>query len=193
MFAYSENSAQSRSDFSAVPLASLPTSERYYAVQCQPNRERTAAHHLGNQDIFSFLPLREKTRRHARRIETVRVPFFPGYLFVSLDLTRDRWRSVSGTIGVVRLVMQGDRPAPVPFGVVESLKDACDSNKVIRWKSALTPGQAVRVVKGPLADLLGELVNMTESGRLRVLLNIMGRQAPVVLSEEHVVGADSLL
>ena len=193
MLASRENMAQNRDDTLVAPLPCVATGERWYAVQCKPNREKTAAHQLANQGFYSFLPLREKTRSHARRIETVRVPFFPGYLFVRLDLTRDRWRSVSGTIGVVRLVMHGERPAPVPFGVVESLKETCNRDKVICWKSALTPGQEVRVINGPFADLLGQLENMTENGRLCVLLNIMGRAASVMLPEEYVVGAGSLL
>jgi transcription antitermination factor NusG len=52
------------------------------------------------RDSMVFLPLREKTWRHAHRIEVRRVPFFPGYLFVALDLDHDQWRSVNGTIGV---------------------------------------------------------------------------------------------
>src|SRR5256885_14696986 len=91
---------------------------RWYAVQCQPRRERTAAAHLLNQEFPVFLPLREKTRRHARKLESVRVPFFPGYLFVRLDLSRDRWRSVNGTLGVVHLVMQGQHPVPAPPGII---------------------------------------------------------------------------
>jgi len=193
MLAHCEHSAQRRNDILVAPLSCERTGERWYAVQCKPNQERTAAHQLANQGFRSFLPMREKTRRHARRIERVRVPLFPGYLFVRLDLERDRWLCVGGTIGVARLVMQGERPAPAPIGVVESLEEACDSNKVLCWKSALTPGQSVRVINGPFADLFGQLENMTESGRLRVLLNIMGRGASVFLPEAHVVGADSLL
>ena len=148
---------------------------------------------LTNQGFTVFLPLREKTRRHARRIDTVRVPLFPGYLFVCLDLERDRWRSVGGTVGVVRLVMQGERPAPVPRGVVEELNEACDHDQVLHWKCDLTAGQAVRVLNGPFTDLIGQLENMTESGRLRVLLNLMGGQRLVFLPIEQVTAADSLL
>ena len=46
--------------------------------------------------------------RHARKILNVRAPLFPGYLFVSLDLTRDRWRSINSTYGVLGLIMGGE-------------------------------------------------------------------------------------
>src|SRR5690349_20642365 len=83
----------------AIELGSR-SGRRWYAVQCLSNREGGAAAHLENQNFPVFLPRRRKTCRHARRIETVLVPFFPGYLFVTLDLSKDRWRSVNGTYGV---------------------------------------------------------------------------------------------
>jgi transcriptional antiterminator RfaH len=171
----------------------LADATRWYAVQCQPHRERIAAAHLANQDFRVFLPLREKTRRHARKIETVKVPFFPGYLFVQLDLSRDRWRSVNGTLGVVHLVMQGLRPLPAPEGIVEALKANCDEDGLLFWAADLVPGQAVRVLNGPFADFIGELERMTDTGRLRVLLDIMGGRTPVLLPRGTVVAADSIL
>jgi len=166
---------------------------RWFAVQCQPHRERAAAQHLTNQDFSVFLPLRKKVRRHARRIDSVLVPFFPGYLFVRFDPTRARWRSVNGTLGVVRLVMQGDRPAPAPLGIIEALVDSCDQNSVISWQADLKPGQSVRVLAGPFADFVGELEQMSDAGRLRVLLDIMGGSTPVFLPRENVAPADSWL
>jgi len=174
-------------------LGPLRVAKRWYAVQCQPHRERTAAAHLANQDFPVFLPLREKTRRHAHKIESVKVPFFPGYLFVQLDLSRDRWRSVNGTLGVSHLVMQGQRPLPAPAGIIEALQENCDDAGVLLWAADLVPGQAVRVLTGPFADLIGELERMTDTGRLRVLLDIMGGRTPVLLPRGTVVAADSIL
>ena len=166
---------------------------RWYAVQCQPHREAGAASHLQNQDFHVFLPCREKARRHARKIETVRTPFFPGYLFIRLDLVREHWRSVNGTFGVVRLVMQGEHPAPAPPGVVEALIDACDESGLLHWQPDLTPGQPVRVLAGPFAELIGELERMSDAGRVRVLLDIMGGRTPVILPRTFVVPAGSAL
>src|SRR5258708_32245573 len=94
---------------------------RWYAVHTQPNREWRAKNQLENQAYEVFLPRRLKTVRHARKLTNVVAPFFPRYLFIRLDLTQHRWRSVNGTFGVARLVMQGDMPHPVPRGVVETM------------------------------------------------------------------------
>src|SRR3954466_10002823 len=91
-----------------------PIPARWYAVYCQPHRERSAAQNLLKQGFDTFLPLRRKIHRHAGKIEAVSAPLFPGYLFVRLDIALHRWRCVNGTYGVIRLVMQGERPSPMP-------------------------------------------------------------------------------
>lgn len=137
-----------------------------------------------------FLPRRQKTRRHARKIDVVLAPLFPGYLFVRLDLTRDQWRCVNGTYGVGRLVMQGDAPAPASRGVVEALRDACDKSGVLRLpRDELKLGQSVRILTGAFADFIGEIDRLDDVGRIRVLLEIMGGRVPIVLPEGSVVPA----
>ena len=100
-------------------------------VRTQLHREAKAAQQLENQDYRVFLPRFLKSRRHARKFETVLAPLFPRYLFVILDLTRDRWRSVNGTFGVDRLLMRGGEPEPVPCGLVEQLIENADANGVV--------------------------------------------------------------
>jgi transcriptional antiterminator RfaH len=165
---------------------------RWYAVQCLSNREAGAAAQLENQDFPVFLPRRRKTRRHARRIESVVTPFFPGYLFVTLDLSRDRWRCVNGTYGVARLVMRGDMPAPVPAGIVETLQQSCDEDGVIHWQAEIKPGQRVQIVEGALAEFVGQLERLDAAGRVRILLNILGRRTPIVLPRESVIPAEDV-
>src|SRR5215831_11282644 len=161
--------------------------KRWYAVQCQPHRERTAAAHLSNQDFRVFLPLREKTRRHARRIETVTVPFFPGYLFVQLDLSRDRWRSVNGTLGVARLVGHAEMPSAAPAGSIEAIRSACDGFDVVNRSGDIAPGDMIRVARGPFSDLVGKLERLDSAARVHVLLELMGRRASVVLSRDQII------
>jgi transcription elongation factor/antiterminator RfaH len=166
---------------------------RWYAVQCQPHRERTAAFNLARQDVPVFLPLIEKSRRHARRVETVLRPFFQGYLFVQLNLTQDCWSFINGTFGVLRLVMQGKRPASAPRGIIEELMDICGDNSAVDWRVDLKPGQSVKVLMGPFAELIGEIEAMSDAGRVRVLLDIMGGRTPVSLPRNYVVPAECCL
>ena len=115
-----------------------------------------------------------RTVRHARKLRTANAPAFPGYLFVAMNLRRDRWRSVNGTYGVAGLIMGDDAPMPVPRGIVETLLGNVDESGACRFDRDLSEGQAVRVVAGPFARALGELVTLDANSRVRVLLDIMG-------------------
>jgi transcription elongation factor/antiterminator RfaH len=174
--------------FERSPLPShaslaLQDHERWYVVHTQPHREAQAVRELENQAYRVFLPRFLKSRRHARKFETVMAPLFPRYMFIVLDLGRDRWRSVNGTYGVDRLLMRSGEPEPVPLGLVEQLAGAADANDSVRFSMGLQQGQSIRVTAGPFAELMGKLESLDDQGRVRVLLEIMGGTVPVVLPE----------
>jgi transcription elongation factor/antiterminator RfaH len=165
----------------------LQDQERWYVVHTQPQREVQAAQQLENQDYRVFLPRFFKSRRHARKFETVLAPLFPRYMFIVLNLGRDRWRSVNGTYGVDRLLMRSGEPEPVPLGLVEQLAGAADANDAVRFSMGLQQGQTIRVTAGPFAELIGKLESLDDQGRVRVLLEIMGGTVPVLLPETIIV------
>jgi transcription antitermination factor NusG len=160
-------------------VSTLQDGERYFAVQTLCGREIGAAAQLNAQGFRPFLPLLLRTVRHARKFRIVRAPLFPSYLFVALDLQRHRWRSVSGTFGVAHLVMIGEFPGPVPAGIVEPLMALSDSSGLIHFDKGLKPGQKVKVLSGPFAEMIGELERIDGAGRVRVLLNAMGSKIPI--------------
>jgi transcription antitermination factor NusG len=159
----------------------LSNGERWYVVQSLAKREAGAAAQLNAQGFSIFLPQGMRTIRHARKLRTERVPIFPGYLFVVLDLDRDLWRSVNGTFGVSRLIMARDAPCPVPQGVVEALYCYLDEDGVCRFDRDLDVGQAIRVVTGPFAQAIGRLDRLDANGRVRVLLEILGGKVHTLL------------
>jgi len=177
------------SKFAPERVYSLREGERWYAVHTLPFAERRAEAQLENQNFYTFLPKRRKTIRHARKLTTIIAPFFPRYLFVALDLNRDRWRSVNGTFGVSGLIMAGDLPCPAPHGIVESMLAVTDADGVLQLCSNLKVGASVRLAAGPFADQLGILDRLDDSGRIRVLLNIFGRQVAVSLDRTQALPA----
>lgn len=149
------------------------SNERWFAVHTLPRKESTAVHHLARQGFRTFLPLLPVTRRHARRQDTVLAAFFPRYAFVRLDLARDRWRAVNGTVGVNSLVMAHELPCPVPDGIVEDLAACAGANGVVAFPQEFQPGDCVRITGGPLAGSLGTLTRLDENGRVEMLLDLM--------------------
>jgi transcriptional antiterminator RfaH len=120
-------------------------------------------------------------------LSTVEAPFFPRYLFIILDLTHHQWRSVNGTFGVSRLVMQGDRPHPVPHGVVEALITSADARGVLQLFSKLQIGGPVRLMAGPFAEQLAILDDLDDDGRVRVLLDILGRRVAIFTAADNIL------
>ena len=166
--------------FDVKPRA-LVGNERWFLVYTLPKSEWKAELHLRAQGFRTFLPKFRKTIRHARQLRTVRAPLFPRYLFVILDLERDRWLSVHSTIGVCRLFANQDgRPVPVPVGAVETLIVQSDGD-LTRLDTGLVKGQQVRILSGPFADFVGTLERLDDAGRVQVLLEMMGTAVPVTL------------
>lgn len=156
----------------------LAKDARWYLVHTRPNCERKAELNLKAQGLKTFLPQIEKTIRHARRLTTVRRPLFARYLFVSLDIGRDAWFPINSTIGVSRLVAQDGKPAAVPFGIVETLLAHSDAG-LTRLDHALTQGQRVRILSGPLADFTATIMRLDARRRVDVLLEVMGSAVSV--------------
>ena len=164
--------------------------ERWYVVRTQPHRESQAARQLENQAFKVFLPRILRSRRHARKFETILAPLFPRSMFIALDLRRDRWRSVNGTFGVDRLLMRASEPEPVPHGLVEQIAEAAAADGVVRCGPALKQGQNIRVTAGPFAELMGTLDQLDDQGRVRVLLDILGGKIPVLLARSLVTPSE---
>lgn len=112
---------------------------RWYVTQTLPNSEAKAEAHLLRQRFQTYLPRYRKQRRHARRTENVPAPFFPCYLFVAMDPTRQRWRSVQSTLGVSRMVAFGGAPTPLPDGVIEQIRGRETEDGLIALRPPMPP------------------------------------------------------
>ena len=161
---------------------------RWYVVQTHPHAEATASRHLQRQGFETYLPRYRKRRRHARRLETVVAPLFPRYLFVAVDMSTQRWLSIRSTIGVTRLVSNGDRPAVVPTSIFEALKRREDANGFIQLDRypLFSPGDKVCVLAGSFQDCLGLYEGMSSGERVAILLELLGRKVRVTLNSELV-------
>ena len=153
---------------------------RWFVVETQPRAEATALRNLARQGFDAYCPKIWKRRRHARRVEDVQVPFFPGYLFVLLDIARQHWRPIRSTFGVRRLVQFSDRPTPVPEGLIEMIKarEAPDG-AMPAGPPPFRHGQAVRVRDGSFAELEGLFDCAVDEHRVVLLLSLMGRPVRV--------------
>jgi transcriptional antiterminator RfaH len=167
------------------------TNMRWYVAHTQPNAEPRALANLLRQGFEAWLPRYRGRRRHAGRVDDVAKPLFPRYLFVSMDVTRARWRAIHSTFGVSHLVCSGDSPTPVPAGVVETIRAHEDREGwiLLGTPRTIAVGESVRVLDGAFADQTGLFAAMSDDQRVDVLLDLLGRQVRVTLPARSVVAA----
>ena len=124
--------------------------------------------------------------RNGKRIVAQR-KMFPGYLLVRAELDDQAWFVIRNTPGVTGFVGQGAKPSPLPRRDVESFlmpKGGTEEQVAQRAKPRLEYeiGETVRVREGPFADFSGEVIELNEDQlKLKVLVNIFGRETPVEL------------
>lgn len=156
--------------------------EEWYVAHTKVHEENKALFHLQRQGFATYLPRYRKTRRHARRLETVPCPLFPRYLFIRMDLQQTQWRCVSSTLGVSHLICQNGMPAMISQSVIADIaaREDADGYVHLQEEPSFSPGQPIRIEEGPLADSQG-LFCASADDRVLVMLEILGRQVKVNL------------
>ena len=162
----------------------------WYVVHTRPHQEGRAEANLVRQGFRVWLPEMERSRRHARRIDTVRSALFPGYLFVELDIERAAWRAINGTFGVRRILCDGANPQALPQNFVAALRGAIGADGLSTAAPAgLRPGDAVRITAGPFTECAAVVLRLAPGERVEVLLEVLGGRVPARLPRRAVVAA----
>jgi transcription termination/antitermination protein NusG len=117
---------------------------------------------------------------------------FPGYLLTRCDLDDDSWSVIRNTPGVTGFVGPGTKPTPLSRREVESIlqvkvEGGPEPVKKTRPRLEYEVGETVRVREGPFADFSGQIDEINEDQlKLKVLVNIFGRETPVELEFSQV-------
>ena len=129
--------------------------------------------------------------KNGKRV-TVPKKVFPGYLLVRTDLDDDTWGAIRNTPGVTGFVGPGTKPTPLSRREVESIlqvKPEGEKAPAKRGRPRLEyeVNETVRVREGPFADFSGQIAEINEDQlKLKVLVNIFGRETPVELEFSQV-------
>ncbi len=160
--------------------------DRWFLVQLKPNCYSIAERNLRRQGFETFLPLQDVTARKDNKFLSKLRPLFPGYLFVSLDVTQSHWRAVNSTYGINRLVSFGNVPSRVPNILVQQLMARCDRAGKFIPADQLQPGVEVLLTKGPFTNFVATIERVTPDQRVWILLDIIGRMTRVAVRADHV-------
>jgi transcriptional antiterminator NusG len=128
---------------------------------------------------------REMQTRNGKRYEMDR-KVFPGYILVQMQMTDDTYKLVKSTSGVTGFVQSGNKPVPLEEYEVRRIMTNLEASKEapkVNWNK----GDAIRVVEGPFSDFTGKIEEVSpDKEKLKVLINIFGRDTPVELDFSQV-------
>lgn len=118
---------------------------------------------------------------------STRRKFFPGYIFVQMDLDQETFHLVKNTPKITGF-LGGTNPQPVKENEIQSINTAM-SEGATRGKAKVSyeENDSVRVIEGPFANFTGTVVEVKEEKqKVRVNVNIFGRMTPVELDFSQV-------
>ncbi len=151
----------------------------WIVLTTHPHREDFAIENLVRQDYNAYCPMLIKRIKHARRAYDAKRPLFPGYIFVERPAQHQLWRPLLGTFGVRSVVCQGERPSLLPAAFVESLKAREMDGAIRKPELPFEPGQSVAINGGAFDGLVGQILEIRESDRVLLLLNLLNQQTRV--------------
>ena len=158
-----------------------------YENKVKTNLEsRIASMNMEERIYEVVIPMEEVVEIKNGKKVVVQKKVFPGYLMVRIDLNDDSWYVVRNTPGVTGFVGSGAKPTPLSRREVENiLVTKIDGEEPIRKSKPRMEhevGESVRVKEGPFADFTGTIAEINDVQlKLKVLVNIFGRETPVEL------------
>lgn len=175
-------------------LVTNPSTQRqWYVVYTKARQEDVALENLQRQGFEAYLPRWKVTKRKQSLLSSLIEPFFPRYLFIHMDRSQDNWAPIRSTRGVCGLVRFGGSPNPVPDDFIKMLKnnENCEELQTVKedfWHT----GAEVDVEAGPFAGYRCVFLESSSMDRVRVLLDVLGKQTRATLNRNDLALPGSL-
>ena len=169
---------------------------KWYTVQTLSGKENKAKESLdkripreGMEDyVLEILVPQEKVTEIKRgKKSTTTRKFFPGYIFVNLNLNddfgkvrEDVWYFIKDTNGIINF-LGGDTPIPLSLSEIEDIKlQLAGDADLAKPKIEFTSGEMVKIKDGAFENFEGPITNIdADRGKLQIEVSIFGRSTPV--------------
>ena len=169
----------------------VQTGERqWYVLHTYSGYEDTVVRNLkqrietmGMQDyIFNILiPTEKKIKVQRGKKRIVEEKIYPGYVLVEMMVTDESWYVVRNTPRVTGFVGAGNIPIPIASEKIDELEKIL--NEEPEYKIEFKLGDTVKIKAGPFRDFNGRVSEIDEKrGRVKVLVDMFGRETPLELS-----------
>lgn len=171
------------------------TTKQWYAIHTYSGYEekvaesiRQRADSLDMKDkIFQILVPKEKmieVKNGKRKVVEKRI--FQGYVLVQMKMSEDAWYIVRNTPSVTGFVGSGSEPTPVENDEIEKIMKRMGRAEP-KHKIDYNVGEVVNIIDGPFKGFDGSINEIDAAkGKLKVLVNMFGRETPVELDSLQV-------
>lgn len=163
---------------------------KWYVVQAYSGYENKVKLQLeerirqaGLEQFFGeiLIPKESVQENRAGKKRVVSKNFYPGYIFVEMDLNDESWHLVKATPKISGFI-GGRHPSPVPAPEIEVITSQIEHGKRPVARVDFESGDHVRVTEGAFANYTGTIEEVNaEKQKVRVLISIFGRATPVEL------------
>lgn len=166
--------------------------KKWYVVHTQTGSEEKAKAGLESRlkttDLGQYIeeivvPTEQVSEVRGGKKRITERKFFPGYILIKMEMTKESWYLVKTTPGVTNFIGPGRRPTPISETEVKSI-----TNRTEETETKPTPkvifdiGESVRIAQGPFANFSGSVTEVyPDRGKLKVSVSIFGRSTLVEL------------
>ena len=173
-----------------MPRQKVPRKRNWYVIHTYSGYEEQVAESLNQriesmnmQDkVFDIIVPKEKQieiKNGKRKI--IERKIFPGYVFVNMIVTDDSWYVVRNTPNVTGFIGFGVRPTPVSKEEIDRIKKRMGVEEP-KYQIDLRVQDLVKITDGALKGFEGKIEEVDQGkGKLKVLVNMFGRETPVNL------------
>jgi len=146
--------------------------KRWYAVYIAPRAEKKVSERFSQNLISHYLPTKKVKRQWSDRKKEVIVPVINGYIFVNIKETE--FRKILDVYGAIAFVSENKLPVAIPDYQIDRLKSMVEyaDEQVEFSMEEFTPGEMVKIVKGPLEGIIVELIDF--NGNHKVVVRLEG-------------------
>jgi transcriptional antiterminator NusG len=144
-------------------------------------KQRIESLGVGDRIFDVLVPVEKKIKvKGAKRVE-VEEKIYPGYVLVDMIVDDNSWFVVRNTPRVTGFVGAGTTPVPLSQQEIDFLFSRMENSKV-EHDISVEIGELVTIIDGPFKDFEGKVGEVDKArGKLKVFVNMFGRETPVEL------------
>ena len=150
--------------------------KRWLVALVRVSHEKKTSERLSKMGIENFLPVQQEVHQWSDRRKVVERVLLPMMIFVHVDLYEQKEVLTLGSISRYMVLRGESTPAVIPDEQMARFRFMLDYSEeaVCMNDTPLARGEKVRVIKGPLSGLVGELVTVGGKSKIAVRLNMLG-------------------